>query len=92
MKKVSFKQVMAIIAIALLVLMYLLLMVFAIIDIPNWKQYFFACVGMTIVVPILAWICIAAHNFQMKRIEASREEGEVTVSLRDINREEKIDG
>lgn len=65
--KDKFKRVSAIIAIAILALMYILLLVFAIIDMPNWQQYFYACMGATIIIPVILWANIFLYSRMMER-------------------------
>lgn len=80
MKKKKFKQIMAIIGIVILVLMYVLLLVFALLDTPNWQRFFFACMGATIIIPVFIWINVFLYD----RIIASREleDGEVEIGHR----------
>lgn len=76
--KNKFKQISAIIAIGLLVLMYLLLLVFAIFDFPNWQRFFFACLGATVIVPLLLWVNMFVYDGTMKRRKIAEDEGEMT--------------
>ena len=53
------KQILGIAAIALLVFMYVLTLVFAIIDNPHTMTLFKASVAATVVIPVVLWvICI----------------------------------
>ena len=54
------QRALAIIAIALLVGMYLLTLVFALLSSPVADRMFRACLGLTIFVPLAAWITIWA--------------------------------
>lgn len=54
------QRALAIIAIALLVGMYLLTLVFALLSSPFADRMFRACLGLTIFVPLAAWITIWA--------------------------------
>lgn len=57
------KQVLAIIAIVLLVGMYITSFVLSIV-LPDYAlNFLFASVGATVFIPILLWICIAFYNW-----------------------------
>lgn len=61
-KTEKFKRTLAIAGVIILVSMYLLLLVFAIADIGNWQRYFFACLGATIIIPVILWINIYMYD------------------------------
>lgn len=71
------KQIFAIIGVAVLVLMYVLLLVFALLDIPNWQRFFFACMGATIIIPALLWINFWLYDRMMSKREISEDELEI---------------
>lgn len=71
-KRSRFKKIMALIGAIILILMYLLLLVFAIIDVTGWQRYFFACLGATIIIPVILWINIYLYDRMMER----RKEGQ----------------
>lgn len=50
------KAVAACIGVAALVLMYIITLVTAFLDIPNWDRLFQACLAATVGIPILLWI------------------------------------
>lgn len=54
MKKL--KQIFGIVAIALLVFMYVLTLVFAIIDDPHTMTLFKASVAATVIIPVFLWV------------------------------------
>ena len=61
------KQIAAIICIAILVLMYLALLVFAIFDFPGSKTLFRTCLYATVTVPLLTWIYIYQYGVMKNR-------------------------
>ncbi len=71
-KRNKFKRILAIIGAIVLILMYLLLLIFAIIDVAGWQRYFFACLGATIIIPVILWINIYMYDRMMER----RKEGQ----------------
>lgn len=76
--KSNFKRISAIVAIAILVLMYVLLLVFAVIDVPNWQRFFFACMGATIIIPVLLWLNIFLYSRMMDKREKGEGEEELS--------------
>ena len=62
-----FKRVLALIGVGILILMYLLLLIFAIIDFAGWQRYFFACLGATIIIPAILWINMYLYDRMMDR-------------------------
>ncbi len=71
-KRNKFKRILAIIGAIVLILMYLLLLIFVIIDVAGWQRYFFACLGATIIIPVILWINIYMYDRMMER----RKEGQ----------------
>ena len=71
-KRNKFKRILAIIGAIVLILMYLVLLIFAIIDVAGWQRYFFACLGATIIIPVILWINIYMYDRMMER----RKEGQ----------------
>ncbi len=71
-KKWNFKRILAIICIVILVLMYLLLLVFALIPNSNWQRMFISCMALTIAMPIFIWI----NYWLYDRLVTSRKEQE----------------
>ncbi len=55
-KKITSKQVVAIIGIILLVLMYIMALIAAIVDSSASGRLFWSCLYATVVIPILIWI------------------------------------
>ena len=75
-KRSRFKRIAAIIGVVILVLMYLLLLLFAIIDVAGWQRYFFACMGATIIIPVILWINMYLYDRMMdRRKENDRQDG-----------------
>ena len=62
MKGKRFKQIAAWIAIGLLVLMYVILLVLSLLNVEGWYNYFMACLGATVIVPIILWINIFLYD------------------------------
>ncbi len=57
-QKLKFKQIAAIICIALLVLLYVITLVVSLLDFPGSDKMFAGCLVATIGLPILLWIFI----------------------------------
>ena len=72
-KKPVFKRVLAWVGIIILVLLYLLTLIFAIIDFAGWQRYFFASVGATIIIPTILWINIFLYDRMMDRRKEGQE-------------------
>ena len=68
-KKISPKQVAAIVCIVLLVGMYVATLVVALLDFPGADRLFQACLVATIGLPILLWIYIWLYQQVKKRKE-----------------------
>jgi uncharacterized membrane protein len=62
------KQIAALLGVALLVLMYLLLLVFAICDFEGSPMMFRVCLMATFIIPLLIWIYVYLYD----RMKASR--------------------
>ncbi len=62
MKGKRFKQIAAWIAIGLLVLMYVILLFLSLLNVEGWYNYFMACLGATVIVPIILWINIFLYD------------------------------
>ncbi|WWR16784.1 hypothetical protein V1224_04940 [Lachnospiraceae bacterium JLR.KK008] len=67
------KAVAACIGIAALVLLYLLTLVTAFLDIPNWDRLFQSCLTATIGIPILLWIYLILCRKRKEREEQPRD-------------------
>lgn len=61
MKKTA-KQIVALLGVALLVLLYVLLLIFAIFDFEGSDVMFRACLTGTITIPILIWIYMYLYD------------------------------
>lgn len=74
------KQIMAITAVVVLVLMYVLSLVFALLNIQNWQRMFFASMALTVILPIMVWWIVWFY----KKVENDRtlEDGEEEFSHR----------
>lgn len=66
--KQTAKQIAALLGVALLVLMYLLLLVFAICDFEGSQMMFRVCLMATFIIPLLIWIYVYLYD----RMKASR--------------------
>lgn len=66
MKKADkFKRLFAILGVIILVSLYALTLIFALIDIPNWENFFFASLYATVIIPFL----IFAYSFIYKLLK-----------------------
>ena len=61
-KKISGKQLAAIICIALLVLLYVATLIVALLDFPGSDRLFAACLVATVGLPILLWIYLFLYG------------------------------
>ncbi len=61
-KKISGKQLAAIICIALLVLLYVATLIVALLDFPGSDRLFAACLLATVGLPILLWIYLFLYG------------------------------
>lgn len=64
------KQILAIIAIVLLVAMYGITLVFAIFDNPNTLRLLGLSFGATIFIPVLLWVVILIYNNRKRESES----------------------
>ena len=83
MKKIKIKQILAIIAIIILVLMYVLSLVFALLKVPNWQRMFFASMALTVILPMMLWWIIWGINKITG--DGNLQEGEEEISHRKHN-------
>ncbi|HJC87660.1 MAG TPA: PucC family protein [Candidatus Eisenbergiella intestinigallinarum] len=74
-KKISPKQVAAMICVVLLVGMYVATLIVALLDFPGWDRLFQACLVATIGLPILLWIYIWLYQ-QIKERKEEKEENQ----------------
>ena len=74
-KKISPKQVAAMICVVLLVGMYVATLIVALLDFPGWDSLFQACLVATIGLPILLWIYIWLYQ-QIKERKEEKEENQ----------------
>lgn len=70
-KKISPKQIAAMICVVLLVGMYVATLIVALLDFPGWDRLFQACLVATIGLPILLWIYIWLYK-QVKEKSADQ--------------------
>lgn len=78
MKK-SAKQIAALLGVGLLVLLYVLLLVFAIFDFEGSQMMFRACLYGTIIIPILLWVYIYLFDRLRKNRDGNNTDGEITI-------------
>ena len=78
MKK-SAKQIAALLGVGLLVLLYVLLLVFAIFDFEGSQMLFKACLYGTITIPILIWVYIYLYDRLKKNRDGNPNDDEVTL-------------
>lgn len=78
MKKTA-KQIAALIGVGLLVLLYILLLIFAIFDFEGSDMMFRACLYGTIIVPILLWVYIFLYDKLRKSREGENQDDQVTI-------------
>ena len=72
-KKISPKQVAAMICVVLLVGLYVATLIVALLDFPGWDRLFQACLVATIGLPILLWIYIWLYQQIRERKEEKEE-------------------
>ena len=75
--KSKIKRISAIVGIVILVLMYVLLLIFAVLDVPNWQRFFFACMGATILIPFILRANIYVYEGTMSRRKLAEGEEEI---------------
>lgn len=78
MKKTA-KQIAALIGIALLVLLYVLLLVFAIFDFEGSDTLFRACLIGTVAIPILIWIYMYLYDKLVKNRNGNGNGDDITI-------------
>ena len=78
MKKTA-KQIAALIGAALLVLLYVLLLIFAIFDFEGSDVMFRACLIGTVTIPILLWIYMYLYDKLVSNRDGNGSDGEVTI-------------
>ncbi len=78
MKKTA-KQIAALLGVGLLVLLYILLLVFAIFDFEGSEIMFRACLYGTITIPILLWIYIYLYDRLKKNRDGNNTKDEITI-------------
>ncbi len=78
MKKTS-KQIAALMGVALLVLLYVLLLLFAIFDFEGSEVMFRACLIGTVVIPILLWIYIYLFDKLKKSRNGTGRDEDITL-------------
>ncbi len=78
MKKTA-KQIAALIGVALLVLLYVLLLVFAIFDFEGSDVMFKACLIGTVTIPVLLWIYMYLYNKLVQNRDGVDNENDVTI-------------
>lgn len=76
--KNKFKRIVALIGVVILALMYIMSLVFAVLRVSYWQRFFFACMGMTIIIPAFIWLIMILYDAMMKRREL--EEGQVRLT------------
>lgn len=74
MSKLSFKQILAWIAIILLVGMYVVTLIFSMIDSPLAKQMFYASLYCTFFIPVMSWVFLMTVKLVKGRGEDAEEE------------------
>ena len=78
MKKTA-KQIAALIGVVLLVLLYVLLLVFAIFDFEGSDTMFRVCLIGTVAIPILIWIYMYLYDKLLQNRNGSGNKDEVTI-------------
>ena len=78
MKKTA-RQIAALIGVGLLVLLYVLLLIFAIFDFEGSDVMFRACLFATIIIPILVWVYIYLYDRLKQNRDGSNDEEEITI-------------
>lgn len=78
MKKTA-KQIAALIGVGLLVLLYLLLLIFAIFDFEGSDMMFRACLYGTVTIPILLWLYIFLYDKLKKNRDGENNKDQVTI-------------
>ena len=73
------KQIAALIGVALLVLLYVLLLVFALFDFEGRELLFRACLIGTVAIPILIWIYMYLYDKLILSRDGSDDSDEITI-------------
>lgn len=73
------KQIAALIGVALLVLLYVLLLVFAIFDFEGSEVMFRACLIGTVAIPILIWIYMYLYDKLVQNRNGNNSSDDVTI-------------
>ena len=73
------KQIAALLGIALLVLLYVLLLVFAIFDFKGSELLFRACLIGTVTIPILIWIYMYLYDKLKQNRDGSGNNTDITI-------------
>ena len=78
MKKTA-RQIAALIGVTLLILLYVLLLIFAIFDFKGSDIMFRACLYGTIIIPILVWVYIYLYDRLKKNRDGENIEEQITI-------------
>ena len=73
------KQITALLGVALLVLLYILSLVFAIFDFEGSEMMFRACLYGTIIIPILLWVYIYLYDKLRQNRDRKQEPDQITI-------------
>ena len=73
------KQIAALIGVALLVLLYVLLLVFALFDFEGGENMFRVCLIGTVAIPILIWIYMYLYDKLVKNREGNGNGDDITI-------------
>ena len=73
------KQIAALIGVALLVLLYVLLLVFALFDFEGSETMFRVCLAGTVAIPILIWIYMYLYDKLVKNREGNGKGDDITI-------------
>jgi ACR3 family arsenite efflux pump ArsB len=73
------KQIAALIGVALLVLLYVLLLVFALFDFEGSENMFRVCLIGTVAIPILIWIYMYLYDKLVKNREGNGNGDDITI-------------
>ena len=73
------KQIAALLGVILLVLMYLLLLVFAICDFEGSEVLFRVCLMATFIIPLLIWIYVYLYDRMKKSRDGENDDTRTTI-------------
>jgi prepilin signal peptidase PulO-like enzyme (type II secretory pathway) len=73
------KQIAALIGVALLVLLYVLLLVFALFDFEGSENMFRVCLAGTVAIPIFIWIYMYLYDKLVKNREGNGNGDDITI-------------